>query len=134
MEQDKRGRGRPKIDTHITETYASSRRQAVNAVYMYEGVDLISVAATEIPGACLLWRSDASTQTASQDDCITIANFAIQALKAGHTSREIEKAIRKVRLTNKKASADPENEMLNEAAVNALAELQSMGDTGNTGL
>ena len=47
MEQDKRGRGRPKIDTHITEAYASSRRQAVNAVYMYEGVDLISVAATE---------------------------------------------------------------------------------------
>ena len=40
MEQDKRGRGRPKIDTHITETYASSRRQAVNAVYMYEGVEL----------------------------------------------------------------------------------------------
>ena len=48
MEQDKRGRGRPKIDTHITEAYASSRRQAVNAVYMYEGVELISVAATEI--------------------------------------------------------------------------------------
>ena len=23
MEQDKRGRGRPKIDTHITEAYAS---------------------------------------------------------------------------------------------------------------
>ena len=153
MEQDKRGRGRPKVDTHITEAYASSRRQAVNAVYMYEGVELISVAATEIPDSHLLWRSDASTQTAggkqgvleqlgrmliqdkfSQDDCITIANFAIQALKAGHTSREIEKAIRKVRLTNKKASADPENETLNEAAVNALDELRSMGDTGDTGL
>ena len=68
------------------------------------------------------------------DDCITIANFAIQALKAGYTSREIEKAIRKVRLTNKKASADPENEALNHAAVNALDELRSMGDIGNTGL
>ena len=153
MEQDKRGRGRPKIDTHITEAYASSRRQAVNAVYMYEGVDLISVAATEIPDSDLLWCSDASTQTAggkqgileqlgrmliqdkfSQDDCITIASFAFQALKAGDTSREIEKAIRKVRLTNKKASADPENEALNHAAVNALDELRSMGDTGNTGL
>ena len=96
MEQDKRGRGRPKIDTHITEAYASSRRQAVNAVYMYEGVDLISVAATEIPDSDLLWCSDASTQTAggkqgileqlgrmliqdkfSQDDCITIANYAL---------------------------------------------------------
>ena len=70
----------------------------------------------------------------SQDDCITIANYAIQALKAGHTSRKIEKAIRKVRLTNKKASANPENEALNHAAVNALDELRSMGDTGNTGL
>ena len=49
MEQEKRGRGRPKIDTHITEAYATSRRQAVNAVYMYEGVELISVAAAEIP-------------------------------------------------------------------------------------
>ena len=153
MEKKKHGRGRPKIDTHITETYASSRRQAVNAVYMYEGVELISVAATEIPDTCLLWRSDASTRTAggkqgileqlgrmfiqdkfSTDDCITIANFAIQALKAGYTSREIEKAIRKVRLTNKKASADPENEALNHAAVNALDELRSMGDIGNTGL
>ena len=138
MEQEKRGRGRPKIDTHITEAYATSRRQAVNAVYMYEGVELISVAAAEIPDGDLLWRSDASTQMIqdkfSQDDCITIASFAIQALKAGHTSREIEKAIRKVRLTNKKASADPENEALNHAAVNALDELRSMGDTGNTGL
>ena len=71
---------------------------------------MISVAATEIPDTCLLWRSDASTRTAggkqgileqlgrmriqdkfSPDDCITIASFAIQALKAGHTSREIER-------------------------------------------
>ena len=151
MEQDKRGRGRPKIDTHISEAYATSRRQAVNAVYMYEGVELISVAATEIPDTCLLWRSDASTRTAggkqgileqlgrmliqdkfSPDDCITIANFAIQALKAGHTSREIEKAIRKVRLTNKKASADSENEALNHAAVNALNELRAMGGIDHT--
>ena len=120
-------------------------------MYMYEGVELISVAATEIPDTCLLWRSDASTRTASgkqgileqlgrmliqdkfsPDDCITIANFAIQALKAGHTSREIEKAIRKVRLTNKKASADPENEALNHAAVNALDELRAMGGTDHT--
>src|SRR5699024_6014005 len=69
---------------------------------MYEAVDLISVAATEIPDSDLLWCSDASTQTAggkqgileqlgrrliqdkfSPDDCITIANYAIQALKAG---------------------------------------------------
>ena len=70
----------------------------------------------------------------SPDDCITIANFAIQALKVGHTSRKIEKAIRKVRLTNKKASADSENEALNHAAVNALDELRSMGSADNTSL
>ena len=34
MEQEKRGRGRPKIDTHITEYGAPSRRQAINAMYM----------------------------------------------------------------------------------------------------
>ena len=49
MEQEKRGRGRPKIDTHITEYGAPSRRQAINAMYMFEGVHLLSVAATEIP-------------------------------------------------------------------------------------
>ena len=47
MEQEKRGRGRPKIDTHITEYGAPSRRQAINAMYMFEGVYLLSVAATE---------------------------------------------------------------------------------------
>ena len=46
MEQEKRGRGRPKIDTHITEYGAPSRRQAINAMYMFEGVHLLSVAAT----------------------------------------------------------------------------------------
>ena len=49
MEQEKRGRGRPKIDTHITEYGAPSRRQAINAMYMFEGVHLLSVAATDIP-------------------------------------------------------------------------------------
>ena len=47
MEQEKRGRGRPKIDTHITEYGAPSRRQAINAMYMFEGVHLLSVAATD---------------------------------------------------------------------------------------
>ena len=52
MEQEKRGRGRPKIDTHITEYGAPSRRQAINAMYMFEGVHLLSVAATEIHFCC----------------------------------------------------------------------------------
>ena len=64
MEQEKRGRGRPKIDTHITEYGAPSRRQAINAMYMFEGVHLLSVAATDIPDSDLLWHSDDATQTA----------------------------------------------------------------------
>ena len=46
-----RKRGRPKLDAHITEEYAPSRRQALNKMYMYEGVHLLSVAATEIQKA-----------------------------------------------------------------------------------
>ena len=46
MEEVKRKRGRPKLDAHITEEYAPSRRQALNKMYMYEGVHLLSVAAT----------------------------------------------------------------------------------------
>ena len=48
MEQEKRGRGRPKIDAHITEVGAPSRRQAINAMYMYEGVHLLSIATFSI--------------------------------------------------------------------------------------
>lgn len=36
------------IDTHITETGAPSRRQALNAMYMFEGVHLLSEVAAEI--------------------------------------------------------------------------------------
>ena len=41
MTEKKRKRGRPKLPTPITEDYASSRRQAVNSMYMYEAFDLI---------------------------------------------------------------------------------------------
>ena len=43
-EEAGRKRGRPKLDAHITEEYAPSRRQALNKMYMYEGVHLLSVA------------------------------------------------------------------------------------------
>ena len=49
MEEKKRGRGRPRLDTRNTEAYAPSRRQAVNSMYMFEAVQLISEAAAEIP-------------------------------------------------------------------------------------
>ena len=44
-EEAGRKRGRPKLDAHITEEYAPSRRQALNKMYMYEGVHLLLVAA-----------------------------------------------------------------------------------------
>ena len=34
-EEVKRRRGRPKLDARITEEYATSRRQALNKMYMY---------------------------------------------------------------------------------------------------
>ncbi len=58
MEEIKRGRGRPRLDTRYTEAHAPSRRQAVNSMYMFEAVQLISEAATEIPDSELLWYSD----------------------------------------------------------------------------
>ena len=146
MDEQKRGRGRPKIDTHITEIGASSRRQAINAMYMFEGVHLLSVAAAGIPDSDLLWHSDDATQTAKskngileqlgrmlvqdhykEEDCVYIANLAIAALKNGKTSREIEKAIRNVRMTNKQFAADPDSKWLRKQAVEAANELHRMG-------
>lgn len=146
MEEEKRGRGRPKIDTGFLDQYAPSRRQAMNAMYMHEGIHIITVAAADIPDSHLLWYSDDETRIARgkngileqlgrlvvqdhfpEEDCIYIANLAIAALKAGCKSREIEKAIRTIRMTNKKASAEPEDEMLQYIAVDALRELKAMG-------
>ena len=45
---------------------------------------------------------------ASFDDCVYIANLAVVAVKAGAKSREIEKAIRAVRMAMKQAAPDPE--------------------------
>ena len=112
MAEQKRKRGRPKLPTPITEDYAPSRRQAVNAMYMYNAVDLITEAASEIPNADLLWFADDQTRTAksksgvleqigrmliqdrfSSADCIYIAGLAADAVSAGYTSREVENAI-----------------------------------------
>ncbi|NLW02252.1 MAG: hypothetical protein GX027_03190 [Clostridiaceae bacterium] len=99
MTEKKRKRSRPKLPTPITEDYASSRRQAVNAMYMYEAVDLIKAAAAEIPNGDALWFADDRTRTAAskngvleqigrmrvQDgfpdgDCIYIADLAARAV------------------------------------------------------
>lgn len=145
MTDKKRKRGRPKLPTPITEDYAPSRRQAVNAMYMYEAVDLITGAATDIPNADLLWCSDAQTRTASakngvleqigrmllQDgftisDCIYIAGLAADAIYAGYTAREVEKAIRSVRLTHKALGRHRDDPYYENAAYHAADILRDM--------
>ncbi|MDO4811042.1 MAG: hypothetical protein Q3985_03760 [Eubacteriales bacterium] len=46
----------------------------------------------------------------SKKDFITVANMAIAALQTGHTSREIENAIRKIRMAIKRYNSAPEDE------------------------
>ena len=147
MEEKKRSRGRPRLDTRNTEAYAPSRRQAVNSMYMFEAVQLISEAATEIPDSELLWYSDCATQTAKskdgileqigrmilQDkyelsDCIYISNLSIAAVKNGYTCRAIEKAIRKIRLTSNELNKNPENAYLRNVAGQAVTALRLMGE------
>lgn len=79
---------------------------------MFDGVRLISEAATEIPYHELLWHSDDATRKvvsrngileqlgrmteqdhSSNEDCIYVAKLAAAAVKAGHTTREIEIAV-----------------------------------------
>lgn len=146
MEQEKRGRGRPKIDTHLTEIGAPSRRQAINAMYMFEGVHLLSVAATDIPDCHFLYQSDDATMTVKskngileqlgrmvvqdhfpEDDCVYIANLSIAALKNGSTSREVEKAIRAIRLPMKEYYKNPDDDALKYRVGNAIVELQKLG-------
>ena len=115
-------------------------------MYMYEAVCELSVAATEIPNHEILWYSDSKTQTAGgkhgimeqlgrmliQDhlpkkDFITVANMAIAALQAGHTSREIENAIRKIRMAIKRYNATSENEQDYDIIRTAVCELEYLG-------
>lgn len=148
MEETKRGRGRPRLDTRHTEAHAPSRRQAVNSMYMFEAVQLISEAATEIPDSELLWYSDEATMSAKskdgileqigrmilQDkyelsDCVYITNLSIAAVKNGYTCREIEKAIRRIRLTSNESIKKPESTYLRNVAGQALTTLCQMGES-----
>ena len=146
MEEKKRGRGRPRLDTHNTEAYAPSRRQAVNSMYMFEAVQLISEAATEIPDSELLWYSDNATHSAISKNgildqigrmriqdkyalsvCIYFTNLSIAAVKNGCTCREIEKSIRSIRLITKEANYNPDNAYLQNLAEQVVVDLCKMG-------
>ena len=145
-EEAGRKRGRPKLDARITEEYALSRRQALNKMYMYEGVHLLSVAATEIPNSEVLWQEDRTTVTVKsrdgileqlgrmtvQDrlaytDCIYLANLAIAAVQNGYTTREVEVALREIRMAAKSSMKNPNSEALYCALGNTVDILRSMG-------
>ncbi len=144
MEEKKRGRGRPRLDVP---NGRCSRRQAVNSMYVNKAAQLISEAATEIPDGSLLWHSDEATWTIKSKDgileqigrmlfqdhhepshCVYISNLSIAALKNGCTCREIEKAIRKIRMTLKDSTKSPNSTELISTAGQAVTELRQMGE------
>ena len=145
MEEKKRGRGRPRFDVP---NGRCSRRQAVNSMYVNKAAQLISEAAAEIPDKSLLWYSDKTTWTIKSKDgileqigrmlvqdhheqshCVYIANLAIAALKNGCTCREIEKAIRKIRMTLKESTRILNSTELISVAGEAVTALRHMGES-----
>ena len=146
MEEVKRKRGRPNLDAHITEEYAPSRRQALNKMYLYEGVHLLAAAATEIQNSEVLWHEDRTAITvksrdgileqlgrmAVQDklaytDCVYLANLAIAAVQNGCTTREVETALRQVRMSAKSSMKNPNSEALYCALGSTVDILRRMG-------
>lgn len=108
---------------------------------------MISEAATEIPDRKLLWYSDETTWTIKSKDgileqigrmliqdrheqshCVYITNLTIAALKNGCTCREIEKAIRKIRMTSKESNNRPDSTYLRNVAGQAVTALRLMGE------
>jgi len=143
---EKRKRGRPPIDISKTISLDGTRRTLVNAQYMFEAISIIKESASEITDHEMLWFSDDATQTANgkhgileqigrialqdkytNEQCIFFANCSIQALKAGYTSREIEKAIRAVRMAIRRCEAHPDFEWLRATAAQAVHEFKQMG-------
>ena len=144
---EKRKRGRPKVDTHLTEGYYDNRRKELNYKYMFEGAGVLMDAADEIPERTILYEMDKENRcfkacktgileqlgrlriqdNAALEDCVIVANYAIDAIKAGVGSKEITVAIRKLRTALKKYCADEENEFLRMEFRRALYELRELG-------
>ena len=145
MEQRKRGR--PKVDTHLTEGYYDNRRKEPNYKYMFEGIGVLMDAAEEIPEKHILYEVDHEhfrfkacktgileqlgrlriQDNAALEDCVIVANYAIDAIKADVGVKEITVAIRKLRTALKKYSADEDNEFLRMEFRRALYELRELG-------
>lgn len=145
MENGKRKRGRPRIDADFIGDLAPSRRAQVNMKYMFDGVVFLSEYADRIPDHGLIWYEDTATQSAKgkqgvaeqlgrmleQDhllpgDCIDFANDAANALKAGYTSREVEKALRAIRNPMRRYMEDQTDENARKDAATAILKLESM--------
>ena len=144
---EKRKRGRPKVDTHLTEGYYDNRRKELNYKYMFEGTGVLMDAADEIPERTILYEMDKENRCfkacktgileqlgrmriqddISLEDCIIVANYAIDAIKAGVGVKEITIAIRRVRTTMKKHHADVENEDLEMDFYKAVYMLKKLG-------
>ena len=145
---EKRKRGRPKVDTHITDGHYDNRRKELNYKYMFEGTGVLLDAADEIPERTILYEIDKENRcfkacktgileqlgrmriqdNVSIEDCIIIANYAIDAIKAGVGVKEITVAIRKVRTALKKYKTDVENEDLEMNFYKAVYLLKKLGD------
>ena len=144
---EKRKRGRPKVDTHLTEGHYDNRRKELNYKYMFEGTGVLMDAAEEIPEKHILYEVDHEhfrfkacktgileqigrlriQDNTALEDCVIVANYAIDAIKAGVGVKEITVAIRKLRTALKKYSADEENEFLRMEFRRALYELRELG-------
>ena len=144
---EKRKRGRPKVDTHLTEGHYDNRRKELNYKYMFEGTGVLMDAAEERPEKHILYEVDHEhfrfkacktgileqigrlriQDNAALEDCVIVANYAIDAIKAGVGVKEITVAIRKLRTALKKCSADEENEFLRMEFRRALYELRELG-------
>ena len=131
---EKRKRGRPKVDTHLTEGHYDNRRKELNYKYMFEGTGVLMDAAEEIPEKHILYEVDHEhfrfkacktgileqlgrlriQDNAALEDCVIVANYAIDAIKAGVGVKEITVAIRKLRTALKKYSAEEENEFFKD--------------------
>lgn len=148
MEQEKRKRGRPRIDTHLTEELELGRRQTVNKVYMYEGMYLITEAASEIPNGDVLWNENREARTVksrdgileqlgrmvmqdklTHSDCVAVANLAIRAVMGGCTNREVENAVRAIRMAIRQIQLSPNSRILRKELGRKLAIFEAMGGT-----
>ena len=60
-------------------------------------------------------------------DCAYLANLAIAAVQNGYTTREVETALRKIRMAANASMRNPNNEALYSALGNAVDILRRMG-------